>query len=217
MLRFLTVACILPVLGLPAPVKADAPVPSAAEIDKLVHQLGSRWFAEREAATKALEKAGELALGALRKAATSEPDAEIRRRAGKLVRSLDTRRRLGTWRIVSAEFRGKVLKRLPRDFDGLTFTPGGVDGNLWIFGRGECQVDALTTPQHIDMLFYLEENDGTRCLGWTYLGIYRFEKDELLLSFDTALDKKSQRPTEFKTRAGSEVVLYRMRREKPQP
>jgi uncharacterized protein (TIGR03067 family) len=215
--RFFAAACLLLVLGLSAAAKPETPPPSAAEIDKLVHQLGSRRFAEREAATKALEKAGEPALAALRKAATSDPDAEVRRRAGKLVRSLDTGRRLGTWRIVSIEFRGQVGWKPPHHIDEFTFTKRGVEGELWVYANAEYQVDALTAPQHIDMLFYMEDELGRRGLWRTWRGIYRFEKDELLLCFDAALNKQSERPTEFKTKAGSDVVVYRMRREKPGP
>jgi hypothetical protein len=55
-----------------------------AEIDKLVKQLGSPRFAEREAAMKRLEAIGAPAAEALRKAAAG-PDAEIRRRAERLL------------------------------------------------------------------------------------------------------------------------------------
>jgi hypothetical protein len=91
MLRFLTVACILPVLGLPALAKADSSPPTAAEIDKLIQQLGSRRFKEREAASKALDKVGKPALEALRRAARDDADAEVRRRAGVLVERMDQR------------------------------------------------------------------------------------------------------------------------------
>jgi hypothetical protein len=55
------------------------------EIEKLIQQLGSPRFAEREAATKRLEAIGEPAVDALRKAVASNPDAEIRRRASSLL------------------------------------------------------------------------------------------------------------------------------------
>ena len=56
----------------------------AARIDGLVGRLGSDRYAEREAAGKELEEVGEDALPALDKATCSQ-DAEVRRRASKLV------------------------------------------------------------------------------------------------------------------------------------
>jgi hypothetical protein len=71
---------------------AVAVLPSAAadrtdpeQINKLVEQLGSADFGEREKATKELDALGPRALDALRKAATSD-DAEVSRRAGELVK-----------------------------------------------------------------------------------------------------------------------------------
>jgi hypothetical protein len=61
---------------------------SAADVERLVKQLGSVRFEEREAASRALEKVGYPALDALRKAAKSE-DRETRRRAGLLVQQIE--------------------------------------------------------------------------------------------------------------------------------
>src|SRR5437870_5487954 len=62
------------VAALPAPA---APAPDAASIAKLVEQLGSGDFEEREKATKDLDAIGEPALDALRKAAEGHEDAEV--------------------------------------------------------------------------------------------------------------------------------------------
>jgi tetratricopeptide (TPR) repeat protein len=59
--------------------------PSAAEIKKLIEQLGSSQFSEREVASKRLQEIGELALPELRKAATESKDLETRRRAKDIV------------------------------------------------------------------------------------------------------------------------------------
>ena len=59
-----------------------------AQVDKLVEQLGSDTFAEREAATAALAKIGMPALGSLRKAITSK-DNEVRKRAKDLLTKLE--------------------------------------------------------------------------------------------------------------------------------
>ena len=66
---------------------------AAEKIDHLVRQLGSATFAEREAAAKALEAIGTPALEALRKAASTSDDAEVRRRAGQLVKAVLRRSR----------------------------------------------------------------------------------------------------------------------------
>src|SRR5712692_10598193 len=68
------------------PTRAEEKV-DAQRIAKLIEQLGSGKFTEREEATKALEKVGVPALEALRKATKSD-DAETRRRAEELVDKL---------------------------------------------------------------------------------------------------------------------------------
>jgi len=59
-----------------------------ASIQKLIQQLGSRDFAERDAAMKRLERIGKPALRALRDAAKNDGDPEIQRRAQRLVERL---------------------------------------------------------------------------------------------------------------------------------
>jgi hypothetical protein len=70
-----------------APIWADSPQP--AEIQRLIHQLGSLQFAQRRAASRRLADLGEPALEGLQQAATLSPDAEIRRRADALVRRIE--------------------------------------------------------------------------------------------------------------------------------
>jgi hypothetical protein len=62
----------------------------AAKIARLIEQLGSDTFAERQKATEALDAIGEPALEALRKAAKST-DAEVRKRAQGLLDKLEKR------------------------------------------------------------------------------------------------------------------------------
>src|ERR671931_2307711 len=81
------------VLPVPAADKTDA-----ARITKLVEQLGSGDFEEREKASKELDDIGAPALEALRKAAASE-DAEVRHRAQDLVRKIE--RRIASARILA--------------------------------------------------------------------------------------------------------------------
>jgi hypothetical protein len=56
-----------------------------ASIERLIHQLGSSKFAEREEATKQLKRLGKPAEVLLREAARKDPDLEVRRRAAQLV------------------------------------------------------------------------------------------------------------------------------------
>jgi RNA polymerase sigma factor (sigma-70 family) len=60
----------------------------AAKIDGLVGRLGSDQYAEREAAGKELEAVGAPALDALRKAATTGDDPEVRRRAAEVFKRI---------------------------------------------------------------------------------------------------------------------------------
>jgi HEAT repeat protein len=76
MRRILVLAACL--VGGSSVVKTDDPAPPT--VDKLVEQLGSRSFAEREKATKALRERGPAALPAVRKALESK-DEEVRKRA----------------------------------------------------------------------------------------------------------------------------------------
>src|SRR5690348_7394950 len=59
-------------------------------VPRLIRQLGSDQFREREAATDALDGLGAAALEPLRKATKSE-DAEVRRRAADLVQRIEKR------------------------------------------------------------------------------------------------------------------------------
>jgi HEAT repeat protein len=86
------VRSLLAVLASLAPlalIETSEPTP-AAEIPRLIRQLGSADFDEREAASKALETLGPAALDALDLAA-SNPDAEIRLRAATLRDAIETR------------------------------------------------------------------------------------------------------------------------------
>jgi hypothetical protein len=63
----------------------------ADKIARLVQQLGDGAFAKREAASKELTAIGAPALAALRKAAVSSKDPEVRPRAKRIIRTIATR------------------------------------------------------------------------------------------------------------------------------
>ena len=67
-----------------------APAKSDKEIKRLIGQLGSERFEDRQQATQELSKFGETALPSLKEAAQSA-DAEVRRRAQQLIAVLEPR------------------------------------------------------------------------------------------------------------------------------
>src|SRR5262245_38580130 len=99
----------------------------AERIARLIRQLGDDAFEKREAGSKELDALGEPALGALRKAAASSDDLEIRRRAERIlaavtarVRAAVTKKELeklqGTWSLVSSEVNGKQIQGEDRSY-----------------------------------------------------------------------------------------------------
>jgi WD40 repeat protein len=70
---------------------AGPALPSTAAIERWVGQLGSKEYAEREGATRALEAAGERALPALAKK-SRDPDLEVRLRARRVAKAIISRR-----------------------------------------------------------------------------------------------------------------------------
>src|SRR5262245_5524581 len=84
-------------------VRAVAVADGDTEVERLIKQLGSDEFGERETATKRLQEIGDPALGALDKAAT-RADAEVRRRAEYILDKLHPELRLtghkdGVWSV----------------------------------------------------------------------------------------------------------------------
>jgi hypothetical protein len=116
-------------------------VTDPAEIDRFVRQLGSDSFAKRQAASKGLEAIGESALEALRKAAKGG-DAEVRRRATELVRTIEDRR--------TSEGRARALAIVRRRG-----------------GRCEIDKDSLSKPVVRVILFKSRRTDDEVCqLKW---------------------------------------------------
>jgi hypothetical protein len=93
--------------------------PDAAAVAKLVKQLGSDDFQDREAATKALADIGLPALDALRKAAKDE-DAEIAHRAGRLVESIEN-----SFGQLLTDYRSYDLPLPPEKAELVRFESGG--------------------------------------------------------------------------------------------
>src|SRR3954453_24249902 len=107
-------------LALPALTAGTEP-PTPAEIRRLVTQLGSDQFAEREAASRRLEAIGEPALPALRKA-TANQDPEVRRRAGQVIPAIHVRL-FGALRQVRRVAWMDTVQNIPAHIYHTTFSP----------------------------------------------------------------------------------------------
>src|SRR5262249_34044683 len=101
-----------------SPEGEKTPSQREAAIARLVKQLGSADFREREAATKSLTAIGLPALDALRKAAT-DADPEVARGAPRLVESLEN-----SLEQLLADYRGYGLPLPPADAKLVRFDPG---------------------------------------------------------------------------------------------
>ncbi|HKI31086.1 MAG TPA: hypothetical protein VKA46_04420, partial [Gemmataceae bacterium] len=71
------------------PARPPKEAPDRAQVERLIRQLGSDEFKEREAASRQLEKIGPPAMEALRAAGTGSKDAEVRRRAADVAAAIE--------------------------------------------------------------------------------------------------------------------------------
>jgi uncharacterized protein (TIGR03067 family) len=179
-----------------------APAKSEKEMKRLIDQLGSERFQDRDQATKELSKLGKSALPSLKEAAKSA-DAEVRHRAQKLIEGIlaaDMQKLLaklqGTWRVVSlvrdgAESTADELKQWP------VLTIKGSDFYWGENGQGAggtiVRIDPTANPKTI------EYNLG----GTIYLGIYEIDGDTL----KDCLTTSNERPKEFTAKRGSGYQL----------
>src|SRR5262249_18703982 len=96
--------------------------PDVKKIKALIEQLGSTTFAEREKASRELERVGDLAENPLRQLVAGNPATEVRRRAEDLLSRLDatvtdaenlrTLRALETLDLIPGEDADKLLRKL---------------------------------------------------------------------------------------------------------
>jgi uncharacterized protein (TIGR03067 family) len=195
--------------------------PDAEHVTRLVKQLGDDDFAKRQAASKELEETGEPALDALRKAAVSDGDAEVRRRAKNVIQVAAERaagkerdKLQGVWFLISREAGGRVTY-YGDDDTTLTFTD-----DKWATRLGDkvqqagtfMVVDALGDPTSFE--WTTTEGIGS---GKTSSGVFRFEGDDLTYCVTTA--GSDPRPSDFTTKAGDGrwCVTWRHRRNPPNP
>ena len=203
------------------PIDKTKKPPTAAQIAAWVRQLGDDRFEHREAASRALARAGEPALDAVRAAAASK-DPEVRRRAAQLMRSLrkhavarEVARLKGEWVLCGSEHGGHksgVTTTQPARFEvrstGLTYHhPSG--GGAW-------KVTLIDTPDGVGKADF--------ALGAeTYWCRYRVEGDRLLVAWPSGYWTNGNgwgacgRPRSLKTRSGDSFEVLIFERPKPSP
>ncbi len=99
-----------------------------ARVAALIQGLGSKKFAEREAAGRGLVKLGEEALLALRWTAVRGEDLETRRRASALVQAIERR-----WEICTFSGHTDAVTSVALSRDGKQALSGGKDGKLQLW------------------------------------------------------------------------------------
>jgi uncharacterized protein (TIGR03067 family) len=181
----------------------------AERIARLIKQLGDDAFAKREAVSKELEAIGAPALAALRKAAASSDDAEIRRRAERIgetiadaVAKADLAKLQGVWTVSSYEVEGKQLpgkdKRSTMKITGRKWVA------QWAKEDGGVQVESgiltLVNPEKSPLAVDLVHLDGPH-KGSTVFAISRVDRDTFEFCYCV---RAEDRPTEFVTKAGDE-------------
>ncbi len=104
--------------------------PDDKEIERLVKQLGSDKFKEREAATTHLKEIGEPALADLRKALASD-DLEVRLRASRLIEAIAARLQVFCYEGHTARVMGVVFSP-----DGRRLLSSSNDGTVRLIDAG---------------------------------------------------------------------------------
>ena len=144
--------------------------PTASDIARLIAQLGSSRFAEREAAGKKLAAIGEPALERLRQAAQQNPDPEVGRRAEALVASIEKRSysAVRSWRAHDGFVRCVAFSP-----DGTRALSGGVDASicLWDVATGTEQRRFVGHSKVIESVAFCP--DGRHMLSGSYDGSMR--------------------------------------------
>jgi uncharacterized protein (TIGR03067 family) len=120
---------------------------------------------------------------------------------------IDLKKMQGTWKVVRAETKAKGAKNL----DGVRFIIKNdqmtiKDPNLKRDETATFKLDAKKRPHHINITPTMK--GGPREV---VLGIYKFEKDQLIIAFN---EPKSPRPTRFDALAAMKLVLQKRKEKK---
>ncbi|HKB05421.1 MAG TPA: TIGR03067 domain-containing protein [Gemmataceae bacterium] len=172
----------------------------------LVRQLGHKEYAKREAASKELATFGEPALAALKKAAASDADPEIRDRAGRTIQTIthqligtDQKHLEGTWVGVAHEQDGKEsperTKIVLAEGQSVATNPAGVV----IFRCAWTVIDPTAAPRKLDLV----GSDGR-----VFQAIYELDGTKLRYC-----GSYTERPDRFSTRPGDGRYMATLKRE----
>ena len=172
-------------------------------VARLIGQLGHTEFRKREQASKELDVIGEPALGALRKAANSDADAEVRHRAERIVQAVT-----GRIRAVAAK---KELAKWEGTWEGEAGEKMTFKGDRWTsgtptFGPVSGKVEVVEVRDKLTLVDLLTEEGETK--GARVKAIVRVEGD----TFHYCGTYGEVRPTEFKVSAKN--VYYALKRAK---
>lgn len=172
-------------------------------VARLIRQLGHGAYVKREEASKKLEAIGAPALDDLRKAAATG-DAEVRRRAERVIRIVTGRTRAaaarkeleklqGVWVLASSERDGKIFTNEDKSRT-MTFS-----GNKWV-----CKGDGINgagTFSLVDVTMEPKTWDFTNmAAGITGYGVYQFDGDTFKYCAHDA--GPAARPADFATKHG---------------
>src|SRR5262245_54085172 len=118
----------------------------------------------------------------------------------------------GPWRVVSAEENkeavpNEIVENLKFVIKGDELTLAGVENIVKKVAKVKLVVDPSTTPKTIDFKIEAGSEKGT-----TVEGIYELKDDELRFCACTV---GGNRPQEFATKPGSNLILFVLKREKP--
>ena len=139
-------------------------------VERMVRQLGDRSFTRREAASRDLVAIGEPAMGALRVAASSDSDPEVRARADRVINSIAARAReceLAKWDGLWQTAEKVWLKIDGHRWSSATPTWGPNGGTMWVVEVGPSFVAA-------DLLVEYGPNKGQTCQA-----IFKVDGDRL--------------------------------------
>jgi uncharacterized protein (TIGR03067 family) len=114
----------------------------------------------------------------------------------------------GVWQVVSGE-EEYLVQNLKWEIKGNRLTFKGIEPLTDKAGKVTIAIDASTTPKCIDLKVQAGSLKGT-----VVEGIYGWTGDRLKLCLYVASGNRN-RPLQFKTKAGSNRVLFVLKREKP--
>jgi uncharacterized protein (TIGR03067 family) len=118
----------------------------------------------------------------------------------------------GSWKVVALEADGK--KPPPEALKGMRWSFKGsevqiADSGEKSGGKSSVKLDSSKTPKHIDLVVL----EGPQ-KGKTMQGIFKFEKDRLVICLRGLEDAKKGRPREFMTEADSALGMITLERVK---